>query len=267
VLSVVFRRIDTLRATAQQYQQPEQTDEGMHILRFESLGKGELQNAPSDLNNLKPLAREVLFFLLDNQPVERDLLLETFWPHYPPGRQVANLHTAIYSLRRLLGKEMIQFENSAYSLKSEQHVEYDVERFERAARVAEGLPLGDPRRMFALTEAISSYSGPFLPEFDSDWVVERRRLLELRYLDLLGQHAQEALVRDQPDRALRTLRQALELDPLRDDTNLRYLEALGRLGRRSELVDHYQEYTRLLSKELGLDPPEEVRELYTRLIS
>jgi two-component SAPR family response regulator len=267
VLSVVFRRIDTMRAIAQQYQMAEEGEASSDTLRFMSLGKSDLQNTQADINNLKPLAREVLFFLADNEPVERDVLLETFWPHYPPGRQVANLHTAIYSLRRLLGKEMIVHEGNSYSLNGERGIEYDVERFERTARVAEGLPLGDPRRMFALTEAINSYSGPFLPEFDSDWVVERRRELELRYLDLLGQHAQEALVRDQPSRALRTLRQALELDPLRDDTNLRYLEALGRLGRRSELVEHYQEYTRLLSMELGLDPPEDVRELYSRLIS
>jgi LuxR family maltose regulon positive regulatory protein len=267
VLSVVFRRIDTMRAIAQQYQMAEDGEAPSDTVRIMSLGKVELQNTKSDINSLKPLAREVLFFLVDNQPVERDVLLETFWPHYPPGRQVANLHTAIYSLRRLLGKEMIEHEGSSYALNGEWRVEYDVERFERTARVAEGLPLGDPRRMFALTEAINSYSGPFLPEFDSDWVAERRRELELRYLDLLGQHAQEALVRDQPSRALRTLRQALELDPLRDDTNLRYLEALGRLGRRSELVEHYQQYTRMLSIELGLDPPETVRELYTRLIS
>jgi two-component SAPR family response regulator len=96
--------------------------------------------------------------------------------------------------------------------------------------------------------------------------MERRRRLEVVYLDLLASHADEAIGRDQPQKALPTLRQALEIDPLRDDTNLRFLEALGRLGRRSELVAHYQRYVRLLSEELGLDPPEAARELYTRLI-
>jgi len=266
ILSIVLRRVDTMRALNQQYQLADEGERATDTIRFQALGKGEVLNALSDSNNIKPLAREVLFYLVDRNPVERDVLLEAFWPHYPPGRQVANLHTAIYSLRRLLGKEMIEHEGSAYGLSTESKVEYDVQRFERAVQIANGLPVGDPRRMFALTEAINSYAGPFLPEFDSDWVVERRRELELHYLDLLGEHAQEALVRDQPDRALRTLRQALELDPLRDDTNLRYLEALGRLGRRSELVEHYQAYTRMLSTELGLDPPKSVRELYTRLI-
>ncbi len=267
VIAVIARRIETMRAIAQQYKTSGIEDEIPDTLLFRALGGAEIRSETGDANSLKPLAREVLFYLVDQGPVERDILLEHFWPHHPPGRQVANLHTAIYSLRRVLGKEAIQHDGSRYSLAEDLSWEYDVNRFERTARVAEGLPPGDPRRLFALTEAISSYGGSYLPEFDSGWVHERRRQLELRYLDLLAQHAQEALIRNQPARALTTLRDALELDPLRDDTNRHYLEVLGRLGRRSEIVEHYQRYIRLLSSELGLDPPEEIRSLYARLIS
>jgi DNA-binding SARP family transcriptional activator len=231
------------------------------------LGASQVLGGDIDLSDLKPLAREVLFFIVDKERVERETILENFWPHHPPGRQVSNLHTALYSLRRLLGKETIVHDGAAYALNADLNMEYDVSRFDRASAVAEGLPLGDPRRMFALTEAIHSYGGPFLPEFTSDWVLDRRRFLELRYLDLLSLHAQEALVRDQATRAVQSLRAALEIDPLRDDTNLHYLEALGRLGRRSDAVDHYHRYVHLLSEELGLDPPDELRELYSRLIS
>jgi two-component SAPR family response regulator len=120
--------------------------------------------------------------------------------------------------------------------------------------------------MFALTEAINLYSGPFLPEINSEWVMEKRRMLELQYLDLLSNHAQEALVRDQPAKAIKTLRMALDIDPYRDDTNTHFIEALGLLGRRSELVEHYQKYVRLLSNDLGLDPPDSIREMYSRII-
>jgi len=266
VLSVVLRRIDTMRAVTQLYQEaPDDVGTEARIALF-ALGEASVQCQDKRLTELKPLAREVLFHLADHQRVERDVLLETFWPHHPPGRQVANLHTAVYNLRRELGRDIILHEGPVYRLNPELSIEYDVLRFERAASIAEGLPLGDPRKMFALTEAINSYGGSFLPEFSSDWVSERRRDLELRYLDLLAHHAQEAIVRDQPLRAVNTLRQALQIDPYRDDTNLWFLEALGRLGRRSEVVAHYQRYIRLLADELGLDPPEPVRELYARLI-
>jgi len=267
VLALILRRIEAMRDVSQQYQETIEDVAPPDTLTMLGLGQTHVLGGGEDAADLKPLAREVLFFLVDCGQVERDALLESFWPHHPPGRQVANLHTAIYSLRRMFGKDVILHEGTAYSVNLEIPLKYDVERFERAADVAAGLPPGDPRRMFALTEAINSYGGPLLPEFSSDWVLERRRTLELRYLDLLAQNAQEAMMRDQPARALQTLRQALEIDPYRDDTNMHFLEALGRLGRRSEVVEHYQRYVRLLSDELGLDPPNEVRELYTRLIS
>jgi len=267
VLALILRRIEAMRVVSQQYQATIEEVSPPDTLTMLGLGQTRVLGSGEDAADLKPLAREVLFFLVDCSQVERDVLLENFWPHHPPGRQVANLHTAIYSLRRMFGKDVILHEGTAYSVNVEIPLKYDVERFERAADVAAGLPPGDPRRMFALTEAINSYGGSLLPEFSSDWVLERRRTLELRYLDLLAQNAQEAMMRDQPARALQTLRQALEIDPYRDDTNMHFLEALGRLGRRSEVVEHYQRYVHLLSDELGLDPPDEVRELYTRLIS
>ena len=266
VLALILRRIEAMRVVSQQYQETIEDVAPPDILTMLGLGQTRALGGGQDASELKPLAREVLFFLVDCGQVERDVLLEKFWPHHPPGRQVANLHTAIYSLRRMYGKDVILHEGTAYSVNLEIPLEYDVERFERAAAVVAGLPPGDPRRMFALTEAINSYGGPLLPEFSSDWVLERRRALEMRYLDLLAQHAQEAMMRDQPARALQTLRQALEIDPYRDDTNMHFLEALGRLGRRSEVVEHYQRYVQLLSNELGLDPPDAVREIYTRLI-
>jgi LuxR family maltose regulon positive regulatory protein len=266
VLSVVLHRIETMRVVAQQHQQEPAEAEGTANLELVALGQSGMRRGGKRLTELKPLAREVFFYLADRQPVERDVMLETFWPHYNPGRQISNLHTAIYTLRRLLGKEAIQQSGTVYSLDADLPLDYDVVRFERAAEVAQRLPPGDPRKLFALTAAINSYGGQFLPDYASEWVLERRRSLEMLYLDLLASHADEALVRDQPLRAVGTLRQALEIDPLRDDTNLRFIEALGRLGRRSEMVAHYQRYVRLLSEELGLDPPESVRQLYARLI-
>ena len=266
VFSMIIRRIETTRAVSQQYQQLPEESISADQISFFALGRADVAGSVRPLAELKPLPREILFYLVDGGRVERDILLENFWPHYPPGRQVANLHTAIYSLRQFLGRKAILHEGSVYAIDPDLSIEYDVAQFERMASIVDSLPLGDPRRMFALTEAISSYGGTFLPQMTSEWILERRRELELAYLDLLAQHANEALIRDQPTRALKTLRQALDIDPYRDDTNLHFLEALGRLGRRSEAIDHYQRYVRLLADELSLDPPEEIRDLYTRLI-
>lgn len=267
VLSVVLHRIETMRAVAEQHREEPGEPAQAGKLEIKALGRLSIRWRGEEVTQFKPLAKELLCFLADRQPVERDVILETFWPHFSQGRQSSNLYTTVYSLRRILGKESIVQAGTAYSLSPDLNLDFDVARFERAAEVADGLPPGDPRKLFALTAALNCYGGHLLPESGSEWVVERRRALEMRYLDLLASHADEAMVRDQPQRALATLRQALEIDPLRDDTNLRFLETLGRLGRRSEVVAHYQRYVRLLAEDLGLDPPESVRQLYLRLIS
>lgn len=266
-LLLIKSRIETLTALERKYESGPEEQSTELSLAFEALGDSRVIANGVEVEELKPLSTEILFYLLDHLRVSRDQLMETFWPDYSPGRQVSSLHTAIYSIRRELGKEGIQFDGTVYRLDPELSVQYDVARFEQAATVAEGLPTGDPRSMFALTEAVNLYGGQFLPEFDSEWVDERRRGLELRYLDLLASYSEEALIKGQASEAIGWLREALTLDPLRDDTNRFYIEALGTLGRRSEIVTHYQEYVRALGEELGLDPPEEVRELYDRLIS
>lgn len=265
-LAIVLQRIEMMRAVARQYRDAPEERKGGVQLGFAALGQTVIRLNGSMVTDLKPLAREVLFYVVDHQQIDRDVLVENFWAHYPPGRQTANLHMAIYALRRALGKDVVHLDGTIYAINPEIAVEYDVGRFERAAVVADGLPRGDPRRFFALTESINAYGGSYLPEFTSDWVIDRRRVLELRYLDLLATHAEEALVRDQPQRAVGTLRRALEIDPYRDDLNRQFLEALGLLGRRSEIVSHYQRYVRLLADELGLDPSPRIRETYDRLI-
>jgi DNA-binding SARP family transcriptional activator len=220
----------------------------------------------NEVRTTKPQLREVLFYLVDHRTVPRDELGEVFWPTSPPGKRNANIHMAIHSLRRWVGRDVVELEAGAYQLSPSLEVAYDVASFIRARGIALALPRGDPRRYFALTEAVNSFAGEFLPEFSSDWVIERRRGLELHYLEVLSAYGEEALTRDQPQRAVEHIRRGLAIDPYRDDLNAQYMEALGRLGRRSEVVSHYQRYTTLLGSELGLDPPREVRELYARLI-
>jgi LuxR family maltose regulon positive regulatory protein len=266
VLPGVLRRVELMQAVARRFQDnpPEERQSEQLVVR--ALGKGTAHWNGRSLGDLKPLVREILFYLVDAGQADRDVIVETFWPHYPPGRQTANLHMTVYGLRRILGKDAVLLEGTTYSLAASLKIDSDVQRFERAAEVAERLPPGDPRRLFALTEAINSYQGSYLADSPSSWVVQRRRGLESRYLDLLTANAEEAMVRDLPARAVTTLRKALQIDPLRDDLHMTYLEALGRMGRRSEVITHYQYYVRLLADELGLDPPSPVRELYARLI-
>jgi LuxR family transcriptional regulator, maltose regulon positive regulatory protein len=266
VLDIVLGRIGTMESFRRIHVAEPESATGSRTIRVAALGHSQVAYEGKPIRGLKKQAREVLHFLVDRKVASREMLAEIFWPKYPPGRRAANAHTAIHSIRAAVDRSSVLLEDGVYSIAPGIEVIYDVDQFERAAEIAERLSIGDPRRFFALTEAVSLYSGGFLPESGSTWATDRRRNLELRYLDLIAELASEALVRDLPQRALDHLRHGLTIDPLRDDFNIRYLEALGRLGQLSEISMHYQRYARLVRQELGIDPPENIRQLYTRLI-
>ncbi|MBF8256472.1 MAG: hypothetical protein HW404_2035, partial [Anaerolineales bacterium] len=267
VVGVVLNRVEAMLAFERVHSAVrEEVIEQPARLEVKALGGGSILLGSATLRTTKPQLREVLYYLIDHRTVTRDEFGEIFWPASPPGKRNANIHMAIHSLRRWVGRDLVESDGGTYQLSPSLEVKYDVASFRRARGIALALPGGDPRRFFALTEAVNSYTGEFLPEVASDWAAERRRELETQYLEVLSAYGEEALTRDQPQRAVEHIRRGLAIDPYRDDLNAQYLEALGRLGRRSEVVTHYHRYTSLLETDLGLDPPREVRDLYTRLI-
>jgi ATP/maltotriose-dependent transcriptional regulator MalT/two-component SAPR family response regulator len=266
ITAVLYQRLEQMKAIGRRYQEMPQEVGGVGHLRLTAFGASEIMYQGQRISGIEPLPKQLVFYLADRGGVERDELLETFWFDVPIGRQTASLYTAMHNIRRFLPEDVIRIEGSTYELNPGFMTKYDVADFEHACRVVNDMPPGDPRRLFALTEAIHTYTGGFLPEFLTDWVVERRRELERRYLDMLTLHADEALTRGHLLQSLESLRQALKLAPLRDDLNLQYLQLLGQLERRSEAVGHYQKYVQLLADELGLDPPESIREAYSQLI-
>lgn len=266
MVELINHRIVDMKDVKRRYQSSTSIETESDALRVSALGKLEVYQSHTLITELKPLARELFLYILDNERAERDEILEVFWPDHPHGRQVSNLHTTLYNIRRYLGKDVIQSEIPIYLVNRDVDIQYDVQQFENVANLALSLSPGDPRRFFALTDAVHLYTGSFMPEYTANWVLERRYELERMFLDLLITHSEEAVVRNRPREAESSLRQALKIDPFPDETNLRYMEILGQLGRRNELTSHYQRYIRILSTELGLEPSETVRELYARLI-
>ncbi|HHH81997.1 MAG TPA: hypothetical protein ENL35_03300, partial [Chloroflexi bacterium] len=182
------------------------------------------------------------------------------------GSQAASLHTTTHALRAALGEDILEIEAGLYRLNPVLDFRYDVAEFDRLCGLAEAMPHGDPRRIFALREAVRAYRGDFLPACAAEWALRRRDSLQRQYLKLLEAAAQEALNTGMDDEALDYLREAVRLEPLRDDLNIRLLEVLGATGRRHEVVAQYRSYRQRLADELGLEPPAEARRLYERLI-
>ncbi|HEY70321.1 MAG TPA: hypothetical protein G4O08_07045 [Anaerolineae bacterium] len=234
------------------------------LLSIQLLGRIESHFAGESLEELKPRALHVLYYLVDQGYANRDMLLEQFWPDHAPGKAITNLHSHVYSLRRKIGNKAIELEGILYRINADLEIRYDVAEFEEAKAEADRVSKADPRRFELLKRALDQYHGPFFPGRQEAWVLARRERLEENYVDLLVEFAKEALLRNLPLEGLQSLRKALGIHELREDANALLMEALGRLGRQSELDKHYRRYVHLLKDELGIDPGGIVEDAFDR---
>ncbi|MBM4424227.1 MAG: tetratricopeptide repeat protein [Chloroflexi bacterium] len=211
-----------------------------------------------------PRLREILFFIAEHAPVERDVVISAFWPDKPRARASASLRQDLYLARRVLDGDLVESPDDEYSLASD--VGYDVAEFKRDAQSAFSLPAGSLQRVQLLASAAELYGGEYLSDGGGDWAAEPRRRLGEMGARVLREYADELMHLTRHAEARKVLERALALEPLRDDLHERMLLCLHGLGLRHEVVSHYLRYCELLRKELGLDPPHNIRTLYARLI-
>lgn len=213
--------------------------------------------------------REVLLFIVDRAPVQRNAVLEAFWPDRPRMRASASLRQSLYLVRRALGCDIIIIDvvEDEYRLASDVSINYDVSRFETNARQAQALAEGDLRRLDALAAAGTLYTGEYAADVAAEWARERRRALGELAVLVFRAYVDELMNLTRYAEARSVLERALVFEPLRDDLHMRMLNCLARMGLRHEVVSHYLKYQDSLRVELGLDPPPEMRELYSRLIA
>jgi two-component SAPR family response regulator len=218
-----------------------------------ALGPATLRTGSSVVASLTPQEMRLLVYLVEKGPVRGESLAEIFWPRSTPGNQASSLHTAVYRLRLVLGRENIAFSGGQYELTPTAISDYDAQQFYRSARKIDSLRSSQVAWQQIVRETLDQYSGPFLEGADDQWVLERRRELEAIYVDLALRLGREANSREEAEACLHYLRLALRMDPYREDLNLAYMEVLSRLGRRVSKVQHERRYRRLLAKDLGIE--------------
>jgi DNA-binding SARP family transcriptional activator len=229
-----------------------QTETGFALT---ALGPAMLRSGSSVVASLTPQEIRLLVFLVEKGPVRGESLAEIFWPGSTPENQASSLHTAVYRLRQVLGRENVVFSGGRYELTPTAISDYDAQQFYRNALQVESLRSSQIAWQQIVRETLDQYSGPFLEGADDQWVLERRGELEAIFLDLALRLGREADSREDAQASLHYLRLALRMDPYREDLNLAYMELLSRLGRRVSRVQHERRYRRLLAQDLGIEFP------------
>jgi DNA-binding SARP family transcriptional activator len=124
----------------------------------------------------------------------------------------------------------------------------------------------DEGRAAGLRGAVELYRGAYLEGVYADWCVERRRILEARYLLALAVLLQHAARSGNYHQGLQYAQSILALDPYQEDAHRYTIELHGRLGDRAGGMRHFQRYAELVRDELGDEPAPQVEAAYRALL-
>lgn len=185
---------------------------------------------------------------------------------------VHTLKNIVYRLRKFLaasglpGREYIYFQKGAYGLCSDIEYELDIERFESAAKNAGSDALNEDGRLEFCMEAISVYSGDFLPRSSNmQWVLPRAVRYQELFLNCVKTAYNILRKRQNLTPMIDVFEKALSLYPYEEQLHLLYISCLYSLNKVKEAVSHYEFAAAVLFDELGISPSAEMQALYNQI--
>lgn len=195
-----------------------------------------------------------------------DHLVAAVWGDTPPPSARNTLQSHISTVRSLLGRDTVEFEDDSYVLRVPPS-DVDAVQFELLGLAASEAIVADPvvARQTAM-EALALWRGrPYGDLADDEFVeIEVRRLEELRMeLMELRLEADIALGRQGPAAAI--LDGLVEDHPYRERLWYLLMTALAQEGRRVDAVRAYRRLGEILG-EVGLEPSSDLRELEQQIL-
>jgi non-specific serine/threonine protein kinase len=199
-----------------------------------------------------------LLVLRQGRAVSRSWLAGTLWPQSEETQALQNLRHALLSLRKALGREAARIQSptrDTLTLDLE-GADVDVLRFDAAVEA------GDED---SLANAVATYAGPLLEGCYEAWVALERESREQSYLAALEMLADRAAERGDPAAAVRHLRKAETLDPLRDTTVQRLMAVLEATGDPAAALEVYHRLRLRLHNEVSAAPDEATTHLFREI--
>jgi DNA-binding SARP family transcriptional activator len=232
--------------------------------RISVLGPLTITGTKRSRRGLRARALELITYLaLHPRPVQRDELLEAFWPGADPRRTRPRLRQAVRDARRLLGTA-IASDRARYWLDRDA-VDIDLDGLERLLANA-GAATDAELAQRLLEQAVALFTDEPLAGSDYPWAEGELRRLRATEIELLEQVGRNLLERGEPRRALALAERALGLDVLNEGLWRLALEAESALGLREAVDERYERLRSLLAERLGLEPDRETRALHRILL-
>ena len=206
--------------------------------------------------------------------VSSDVLIELLWPDNEDVDSTANLHTAVWFVRRILtskedpdAESRLRYSNGAYWLDLENGC-IDVGLFEHHARMARQLTETDPETaLMHCDSALELYRDDFLSEDVYDeWTISYREDYQELYFEVVVGYA-ELLMKQRDDlhAAIKILRDAVKRDPYREELYQTGIKAYILSGRSVDAINLYERYSKMLMDEFQLEPSQATKDLIVKL--
>lgn len=259
------KELDTLRSMTDE---PQKDTPLLTVKRFGTLRLSAGQQH-TEIQCKTKRSAELIAYLMETggRPVNREELLNAFWPEEMPANAVAMLHNMIYHLRRELTpfgiENIISYKNKCYSLDMTMLSDAD----SSITEICLALEKGDRELARQKGEAVSGYWGSYLGGTDVPWANERREYYDRCYIDLCRLLAEHYRASGQPEKELEALKNAFRLEPYSEQLVYELLGCFKSLGKPDKARQYYEEYSRRLDAEFGTRPGKWLRNRFLSCFS
>ncbi|MGI5834959.1 MAG: AfsR/SARP family transcriptional regulator [Chloroflexota bacterium] len=244
-------------------------------LQFRLLGQPQLFKDGADIATeigAKPLA--LMAYLAMNAParIPRAKLASTFWSDKSEEASRYRLRHTLWELRKTLGKDQIQSDDSACWFNIDEATWIDAQQFLRGLQ-EHGIGIGGkhqiPQDLASFSLLLLLYRGELLegltvrdaPVFD-EWLLVERERIHLLFIEGLWHLARAQVEAGRPREAIQTLTRLIEADPLRERNYRALMQLHIRNGDRSAAMQVYKRCSAMLAAELGVSPSSRTQLLY-----
>lgn len=205
--------------------------------------------------------------------VARDELAEVFWPGSSAAAARNCLNTSLSilrsGLRDVLGDlPVVVHREGAYRIDGALDLTVDAEEFEElaaeGARLRRECDLEGAARAYRTAAAL--YAGDLFEDDPyEDWMTVQRRYLRETHLTILGELADCEAALGDPSAAIAVCRQALLVEPEREDVHRRLMAAYARVGQRALALGQFEVCADALRRRLRTEPSRETLALHERI--
>lgn len=213
------------------------------VLRLITMGRPRLL-----LDNVEvkfPLRRtlEVLAYLLEHPACTLSEVQVALFPDTPPAQSKSYFHQVREALRQGVPGLSVPYDAATrqYSVQWEGKLHYDASELRQTLAGSPPLPL----------DIFKPYSGPFLPEAESEWADEQREALQQQVIRSGMASIEEHIRQEQWHSAADLLTFLLPLDPLSEGLNGLQLAVTRHLEGEAAAQHLSQEYRRRVEREMG----------------